>query len=181
MKKIVKVISNCLVGLFIVILLILLLMNFSSKDDGIAKFGSYSLLDVNGDSMKPKLKNGDLIAIDRNVKEKYSVGDIVSFVVKVDDQYMIVTHRIETVEVINDMARYTTKGINNDEIDKWIIKNDEIIGEYKGFKVPLIGYLVRGARTEVGYLLLVVIPLGVILLLAIYELIKEISKKKGEV
>ena len=181
MKKIIKVISNCFVGLIIVVLLVLLLMNFSSKDDGLVKFGNYSLLDVNGNSMKPKLKNGDLIAIDRNLKEKYSVGDIVSFLVEVDDEYMIVTHRIETVEKINDIVRYTTKGIHNDEADSWMIKNNEIIGEYKGFRVPLIGYLVRGSRTEIGYLLLVVVPLGVVLLFSVYELIKEISKKKGEV
>ena len=66
-------------------------------------------------------------------------------------------------------------------MDDDIVIHDEIIGEYRYFRVPLLGYVVRFANTRIGYLLLVLLPLGVMLTLSIYELIKEISSKKEEV
>lgn len=181
MKKIIKVGSNCFIGLISVLLLLLLIINFSSKEDGVAKISHYSFFNVNGDSMDPKIKNGDFIAIDRNVREKYDVGDIVSFLHETSGGYIIVTHRIVDVVGKENTYEYVTKGINNLENDEKVIKNNEIIGEYTNFRIPLLGYVVEFARTSIGYLILVVLPLGLVLLISIYELIKEIEKrKKGE-
>ena len=180
MKKLIKICSNCLIVLCAFCLLLLLFINFSSNKGEFIKIGKYSFLDVNGDSMYPKIKDGDYIAINMNVKEKYEKGDIVSFVYSSPDGKFIVTHEI--VEVINneETYMYVTKGINNDENDENTLTNSEIIGKYMNFRIPLLGYVVRFSRTQLGYFLLVVVPLGLMLLISTYELIKELSKKKGE-
>lgn len=174
--KILKIISNCFVSLLIVMMLILLFFAFSSKDNGITKFGKYSLLDVNGNSMKPLINDGDLIVIDTRVKETYEVGDVISFVKKVEGKMIVVTHEI--VDVI--YSGYVTEGQNNDEVDDWVVYSDEIVGEYTGFRIPFIGYIIEFSRTQVGYLLLIVLPLGLICFISIYELIRELGNKKGE-
>lgn len=180
MKRFVKVCCNCFISLMIVVFIVLLFVSFSSKKDGLAKIGKYSLLDVNGDSMYPKIKDGDYIAIYRKIKDVYEIGDIVSFVLETDEGNLLVTHKIVDVKEYGNTYMYTTKGINNEINDEKTILNEEIIGEYKNFRIPLLGYVVRFSRTNIGYLLLVVLPLGLVLLFATYELIKEIGIKKGE-
>ena len=129
--------------------------------------------------MNPELKNGYLIAVDRNIKDRYETGDIVSFID--GETNAIITHEIVEVAEVDNEIRYATKGINNTNIDDDYIVNKQIIGEYKGFKIPVIGYISIFASTNIGYLLLVVIPLGIVFVFLMIELIKEVYKKKGEI
>lgn len=180
MKDKLKIILNCFISLLIIILLIILFISFMSDNQGLKKIGGYSLLSVEGDSMYPKIKNGDLIAIDRKKKNLYEIGDIVSFADVNGNHYDIITHEIVYVEKVGNEYRYHTKGINNVNNDNDFITNEEIIGEYKDFRIPLIGYVVSFANTKWGYLLLVVLPLGIVLIVSICELSKEVNKKKEE-
>ena len=179
MKKVIKIISNCLISVLIVILLFLLVVRFISKDS-LFKVGDYSFFDVNGNSMSPILKDGDYIAINMDKKDIYEVDDIVAFVLEEDDYKIIVAHKI--VEVIeNDYyVGYITKGVNNENNDVGIVMHDEIVGEYKDFKIPVLGYVVRASNTNIGYIFMVILPLGVMFTLAMYELLKELNKKKEE-
>lgn len=179
MKRAIKIISNCLISVLIIILLFLLVIRFFSKDS-IFKVGGYSFFDVNGNSMNPVLKDGDYIAINRDKKDIYEIGDIVAFVLEEDGNDIIVAHEITNVIKNDYYIGYDTKGINNPNKDEGIVMHDEIIGEYKNFRVPLLGYVVRYSNTRVGYMVLVIIPLGVMFTIAMYELLKEISKKKEE-
>lgn len=176
MKKIIKVVNNCFIGIMIIFFLILLFINFSSDSNNLSKLGNYSLFDVNGDSMYPKVKNGDLIAVNTKKKDRYNEGDIISFIKNISDGSMIITHEIIDVKE----NYYVTKGVNNEDSDDFVVYDGEVIGEYNGFRIPLIGYVCEFSRTSLGYMILVVLPLGIIFLFSIYELLKEISKKKGE-
>lgn len=175
--KVLKIIGNCLFGFVSIVLLFLLFLGFANKDEDVSKIGNYSLLHVQGTSMKPSIKNGDLIVIDRRSKDKYEVGDVVSF--RMSDG-TIITHEIVKVE-IDDEYRYFTKGTNNNYQDNDYVQIKQIIGEYKGIRVPLLGYVVGFANSGIGYWLLIVVPLGLVLVCVTRELIKEVLKKKGEV
>lgn len=175
--KVIKVIGNCLFGLIAISLLIILFFTFVNRGNDIPRIGNYSVLEVEGTSMHPTIKNGDLIAIDRRVKEKYEVGDIVSFVI---EDGSIITHEIIKVDDTIQNVRYYTKGENNNYQDNDYIEIKHIIGEYKGFRIPLLGYVVGFGSTPIGYTLLVILPLGVMVTLIVKELLKEISKKRGE-
>ena len=141
----------------------------------INKIGNYSLLQVEGDSMYPLIKNGDLIAIDRRVNNKYNVGDVVSFIA--DEQGTIITHKIVEIKEDDQGYHYFTRGVNNNYQDNDYIEIKQIIGEYKGFRIPLLGYVIRFSNTIIGYSLLVILPLGVLFVLIVKELLKEILKR----
>ncbi len=176
MKRVFKIISGCFISIFIIFVLGLLIISFMSNDYGVSKFGRYSFLDVNGSSMEPLIKDGDYIAIDKNKKEKYEIGDVISFITIIDSEEKIVTHEI--VDVYED--KYVTKGVNNPNIDDKMVSASEIIGVYRGFRIPLLGYVIRFSRTSLGYWLLVIGPLGVMFCITLYEFIKMISEKKEE-
>lgn len=174
--RILKIIGNCLFGLIVIVLLTVIFFTFINRNEDIPKIGNYSLLQVDGNSMLPSIKDGDLIAIDRRSKEIYEVGDVVSF--KMDDG-AIITHQIIKVSEVNGSYHYFTKGINNNYQDNDYIEIKQIIGEYKGFRIPALGYIVGFGSTKIGYLLLVIIPLGGVLVMVMWELFKEV-KKRGE-
>lgn len=182
MKKLIKIVYNCLFYLISIFLLILIIISFTSDNDGFMKINRYSFFYVEGDSMYPVIKDGDYIAINTNIKNKYEEGDVISFYYEIDEGYIIVVHKIVKSEVVGNSYSYITRGINNDDVDEKIVTSEQIIGEYKGFRVPLLGYVVEFGRTQIGYFILVVMPLGLVLLISTYELIKEIDKrKKGEI
>ena len=73
MKNKLKIIVNYFISLLIIVLLISLFIFFVSGENDVANIGGYSILSVKGDSMDPKIKNGDLIAIDRKKKNEYKI------------------------------------------------------------------------------------------------------------
>lgn len=175
--KTLKIFRNCLLGVIVIALLITLFISFVNKNEKIPKIGDYSLLVVEGTSMYPHIKDGDLIAIDRKRENNYEENDVVSFIL---DDGTIITHKIIKIENDGEKSRYYTKGINNNYQDNDYIEFSQIIGKYNGFRIPYLGYIIGFANTRIGYLLLVIIPLGIVLVIAIMELVKELSKKRGE-
>ena len=77
-----------------------------------------------------------------------------------DGQKVIVTHVVEFVIEEQNSLKYITRGINNEVSDETIVNHREIIGEYKGFRVSMFGYMIGFSRTNVGYWVIVVLPLG---------------------
>ena len=181
MKKIIKIIINCFVSLLIVFVSLLLIVSFFSNDDEVLKVGDYSFLSVRGESMDPVIKDGDYIVINREGKDKYKEGDIICYLHEINYSYILVTHEITKVIEDDSEIKYVTKGVNVSSNDDWYVKEDEIIGEYEGVRIPIVGHVIDYSNTSIGYLLLVVCPLGIISFICIYEFVKELDKKKGEV
>ena len=91
-----------------VILLLLVSLIFISL---LTPIGLYK---VEGDSMEPTLKPGDLVVA--MPSDNYQVGDIIIF--KNERQNLMVVHRIVN-KTEND--NYITKGDNNDRIDQRLL------------------------------------------------------------
>lgn len=179
MRKGIKIVSNCFIGLLILLLIFIMIIGLFSKDS-IVKFGNYSFFEIRGNSMYPELKDGDLIAVNRDIKDIYEKDDIICYYSIVEDKVIIIAHKVVDVYIDGSNILYLTEGVNNPNYDEELINHSEVIGEYKNFRVPLLGHVVRISNTKWGYLCLVVLPLGVMSTLVIYELMKEISKNKGE-
>lgn len=90
-------------------------------------------------SMSPTIKVGDLIIVDKGIKnhtDKLKVGDILVFEIK-DTVY---THRIIDIVDENNSFEITTKGDRKGQaVDSWVVKKENIIGVVK-FKISYIGY-----------------------------------------
>ena len=179
MKRLFRIISSCFIWFLIIVLLFLLIINTFNKDS-VFKIGGNALFAISGDSMNPVIKDGDLIVTSTKSKEKYQENDIICYYSYDNNKVMIIAHQIVKAYKDGDTILYITKGVNNDYEDEKLVNHNEIIGEYKNFRIPLLGYIVEFSGTAWGYLCLVILPLGVMSTVVIYELMKEVSKKKEE-
>src|SRR3989338_2363641 len=115
---------------------------------------------VTSDSMIPTLKPNDLLIVQRTGIDKIMVGDIVVFDSHVEG-IGIVAHR--AVEKFDDSGRIAinTQGDNVDEIDTWIVHDEDFIGKVVEH-ISFIGILLV---EPVRYTLLIVIIITAISLL----------------
>lgn len=88
---------------------------------------------VASDSMYPFIKKGDVVIVQKGSKD-LDVGSVIAY------KYsgVIIVHRIERREVIDDKYYYYTKGDANQEVDDWLIEDEMIIGNVI-LKVPYFG------------------------------------------
>lgn len=103
--------------------------------------------------MRPSIPMGSLVLV--KPQQKYQIGEVITF----RDSNRIISHRIVSV---NSRGEAKTKGDANNEVDRQIIKNDQILGRVT-FSAPRLGRLLMLLKTKVGVILLVVVP-GAILI-----------------
>ena len=160
MKKFLKWIERIILVILLLILLFVIYSKFIRKDY-ITKIFNKGFLVVLTESMEPEIKSGDFIIISE--EEFYNVGDIVTYV---DEENMLVTHRI--IEI--DEKNFIAKGDNNNIADNKVSK-DRILGKVS-YKSTMVGFFVY-------YILKFLVCIYVIYLL-ISEIINllKIEKKK---
>ncbi|HEX2084469.1 MAG TPA: signal peptidase I [Solirubrobacteraceae bacterium] len=94
------------------------------------------------DSMRPLLRAGDVLWLERIGAEEAGVGDVVAF----DDpeRRATVLHRVERVrEAAFGRLAFTTRGDANGAGESWAIDRDGRVGRYVGVRVPFAGRIVR--------------------------------------
>jgi len=94
-------------------------------------YGNTSYIIVNGRSMEPTLRQGDLIIL--KPSGGYEVGDIVGYV---SPHGPIVVHRI----VGREGDAFILKGDNHDMVDPWPITQDMILGRLI-VRIPYLGHV----------------------------------------
>ncbi|MFP7297965.1 signal peptidase I SipW [Neobacillus niacini] len=176
-----KWLSRIVSCLLFVSLIIMLYSVISSKLIGKEPqvFG-YQLKTVLSGSMEPDIKTGSVIAI-KPVKNKmdFAEGNVVTFISK-DDHSKLITHRIH--EVIGDKTNpvYITKGDNNEVPDSDPVIPQNIVGEYHGFTIPYIGFLMQFATSKLGNVLLLILPGVAILLYSLITMWKALADYEKE-
>lgn len=90
-------------------------------------------------SMQPMIDPGDVIIIEKVTDmeglEALKVGDVIQF--KQDN--ILITHRIEEVNVVDGVVNFTTKGDNNSESDRQPVKPEQVRGRIVKV-VPKVGW-----------------------------------------
>jgi signal peptidase I len=172
-----KWLNHIITGLLTFTLIFMVIVVISSKaSGGEPNIMGYQLKTVLSGSMEPEINTGSIIAIkpggDVNRFEK---GDVITFL-KPDNT--LVTHRILEVRGSGDLKQYITKGDNNEDPDQEPVLSQNIIGEYVGFTLPFVGYLLDFAKSKEGTATLLILP-GMLLLIysgiTIWRAIKEID------
>jgi signal peptidase I len=173
-KKLLKAVSRIGSGMFIVVVCLAALVVLSSRiSGGTPTIAGYQVKAVLSGSMEPAFQTGSIIAIQLKDKHSsYEKGDVITFQM----EGKLITHRITDVKKQNGQAVYKTKGDNNDGVDRWTVTQQNIIGMYKGFTIPYVGYALNYSSSKLGSALLLFIP-G--LLLLIYA-IRSINGAKQE-
>ena len=130
-------------------------------------------------SMEPKLKIGDVILIKEQKTSSYKVGDIITFKgMSGDLSGKIVTHEIVGVTKEAGRKIFYTKGIKNISNDPAVYE-EQILGKviYKFF---LFSIIERIMDTKIGFILIIIIPLGFIYFFEIKDIIKDVKKIKNQ-
>jgi len=184
--KILKRVGAALVDILIVILvifsIIISISSFTAKaNNGVPDVFGYSPFSVQTDSMQPTLSKGDYIFVEECDAEKLKVGDVVTYHTIIDGQKVINTHRIVEVVDENGMLQYRTQGDNketNPEADKILLSPGDVIGKYNGARIPVMGAVIDYLSTQIGFFLVILLPVLLFTLYQIYKLISVIMYNK---
>ena len=173
-----------ILGVIKIILLILLVLfviatayqKVIPNNPSVFGFRTYSIIT---NSMYPKLKKGDVILIKEQKISDYKVGDIVTFKgMDGDLKGKIVTHEIVGITKENNRRIFYTKGIKNISNDPAVYE-EQILGKviYKFF---LFSIIERIMDTKIGFILIIIIPLGLIYFFEIKDIVKDVKKIKNQ-
>jgi len=157
-----KWISTIVTWIFAVILIVMASAVIVSKaSEGEPTFFGFQMKGVLSGSMEPTFQTGSVIAIkpggDMN---RFQKGDVITF--KIDDE-TLVTHRVVEVLKNGTHVSYVTKGDNNQKADPQPVLADNVVGEYTGYTIPSLSYILDFVRSKTGAVSLMILP-GVLLL-----------------
>lgn len=180
MKKIANVLVDVLIVLMLVVSVLVIIMSVSSRKDGVPNLFGYAFLSVASDSMEPEFMAGDLIVSDVNGKESYEAGDIVTFMMTVENTQIMNTHRIVDVQEIDGIRYYHTRGDNAEGEDRVVLSASDIIGIYTGTRVPGVGKALDFLKTKLGFFVCMVLPMIVFFLWELYCFIRNLMAYNNE-
>lgn len=126
--------------------------------DGLPTFFGYKVFTIQGWSMEPAIRDGDLIFVRPFAQGQYAhEGDIITFrPQKQPDVY--VTHRVVGVIAFNGSPGwYVTKGDSNQSSDMGTVAVSSAVGRFEG-RVPYAAFVLRFMQRPVGMIALVIAP-----------------------
>lgn len=121
-------------------------------------------------SMEPTMSPGDVIFVDAVGVGAIAEGDVINFKRGSDER--ATTHRVIEVVQRDGEPAFRTQGDSNDAPDQGVVTGDELQGRLLSVAgvplvIPLIGYVIQFANTQLGFALLFVLPIA---LLVAFEL-----------
>jgi signal peptidase I len=182
LKKLRKMLSSLVTIILSITLLFMVFVVISSKvKGGEPSILGYQLKTVLSGSMEPTFKTGSIIAI-KPLQSTIDLkkGEVITFKSN-DDPSMLITHRIHDVMGSGKNITYVTKGDNNEDPDNAPVLPQNIVGEYQGFTIPYIGYLLNFGSSKIGSALLLILP-GILILgysiFTIWGLLTAVEEEK---
>jgi signal peptidase len=125
---------------------------------------------VSSESMVPSLVPGDIIVVKSTSSDKVYLGDIIVY--RAPRPYPSpIIHRVIDKVVEDSSIYFRTKGDNNPTSDPYLVYPTDIIGEYTGLRVPIIGHLILFLQSSTGII-------TVIILIATYFLFSKFTSTK---
>lgn len=132
---------------------------------------------VTSGSMSPAIEAGDTIIVEETAPEEIREGDVLTFHADDPEAYHggeadtdLVTHRVVDVDRSGDGTEFTTRGDANDQPDGEPVSGEQVVGVV-AFSIPYVGRAIAFAGTQLGLLLLVVMPCVLLVLNEAYELL----------
>lgn len=170
-KKAASIVLSVIMWIIILVAALYAFTTLATHEDGsVSDIAGFTPLAVQSDSMSPTFKKGDLIFIQKCDTSKLEVGDVVTFHTIIDNEYALNTHRIASIDEVNGMRSFTTKGDNNDVADTHVISDGDIVGKYL-FAVPHLGQVMDFLSSSMGFLIVIVLPMLLFFIYQVYHLI----------
>lgn len=133
---------------------------------------------VQSGSMEPKVKLGSVVFV--APKKEYKVGDVITFRSR-DSIKITYTHRITRVESDPDIGKllYYTKGDANEDEDTRPLEPNLVLGKVF-LTLPMLGYPLAFAKTQLGFIVMIIIPATIIVYSELLNIKDEVVKMMGE-
>ena len=128
-------------------------------------------------SMQPTMNPGDVVVVKDVPADEIERGDIITF--QRGEQTSPTTHRVIEVIQDGDGVAFRTAGDNSQSADRQSVTPAQVEGRVPvvagiPFVIPLIGYVIRFASTQTGFVLLVAVPIGLLFLSEAWSLSKRL-------
>ncbi len=155
-----KILSNILFVIFMLVMVFLILITAQSKFTGMepSLFG-YRLYVVDSGSMEPTIKMNSLILVNEKTPDQIVMGDILTYYGA--DSKSRVTHRVVEIGPNNDY--FITQGDANNLEDAMAVERENVIG-IVALSIPLVGYAFRFLSSTPG--IVFILALGIISFIA---------------
>ncbi|WP_058365671.1 signal peptidase I [Haloparvum sedimenti] len=119
-------------------------------------------------SMTPAIAPGDVVIVDDRGPEAITEGDVITF--RRGDEQVPVTHRVVGVEERNGDRAFATKGDANEDADSGLVPASNVLGTVV-LTIPYLGYVIQFGNSPYGFLALVVVPFGLLVITEIWSLV----------
>ncbi len=129
---------------------------------------------VESGSMEPAIMTGAMIVV--RPAESYAVGDVIMF--KDRGARVPTTHRIVDTYSEGGRTWFVTKGDANEEADTGAVAPSDVIGTV-AIAVPRVGFVLDFARQPLGFMLLIVLPAGLIVLSELEKIWRELRRRRS--
>ena len=84
----------------------------------------FSALAIGSPSMAKAINKGDMVIIDKDAKD-IKVKDVIAF----EEQGRVIVHRVISIDDLNDIRLYQTKGDANPTKDGWKVNDNTLVGK----------------------------------------------------
>lgn len=146
-----------------------LLFNVKTGNYNSPLFSAYVIVSK---SMVPTINVNDAIIVTRTNYDKLDIGDVITFSSE-DKNYrgLTITHRIVGKQLLeNGETVYRTKGDNNSQEDRSIVKKENIYGKVI-IKIPKLGYIQSFLSQPIGFFTCIIIPVIIVLIIDIRKIV----------
>lgn len=132
--------------------------------------GNFQIKIVQSGSMEPAIPTGAVVIV--KPTDRYQIDDVVTFG---DKDKIPTTHRIISERIDSGRYRFTTQGDANEDPDIAEISDKDIIGKVV-LHLPFLGYILDVVKRPIGFIFLVGIPVGLLVVNEIGAIIREVKK-----
>lgn len=137
-------------------------------------------LNVKTNSMEPTIMKGDFIIVEECNPETLEVGDVISFLATEQDQTLVKTHRIVSIDNSSGFQTFVTRGDNNEVVDDVPVFAGDVIGLWKETRIPKMGTIIDFVSSKTGFLICIVFPLLVLFVYQIYKFVVVVIEEKNQ-
>lgn len=140
--------------------------------------GNQSYVVLTG-SMEPEISPGDAVVVKSVPTSEIAVGDVITFQTGTGEE-IPVTHRvIEIAAGASGQPTFVTKGDANEDPDIAPVPAERVLGAVI-LTIPYIGFVVQFVNSPTGFVALVVLPLGLLLVTEVLRLVRPGDEESSD-